>query len=77
MTQRPTGIDVEFIDKAGMIGKVERQASQLALDRSSNPNVKAFARRMVDDHGRLAAELRSLARPRAYRSSRGCSSIRP
>ena len=60
MTQRPTGIDVEFIDKAGMIGKVERQASQLALDRSSNPNVKAFARRMVDDHGRLAAELREL-----------------
>ena len=77
MTQRPTGIDVEFIDKAGMIGKVERQASQLALDRSSNPNVKAFARRMVDDHGRLAAELRELGATRAYRSSRGCSSIRP
>ncbi|VWB87180.1 DUF4142 domain-containing protein [Burkholderia lata] len=60
MTQRPTGIDVEFVDKAGMIGKVERQASQLALDRSSNPNVKAFARRMVDDHGRIAGELRRL-----------------
>ncbi|WP_438820165.1 DUF4142 domain-containing protein [Burkholderia lata] len=60
MTQRPTGIDVEFVDKAGMIGKVERQASQLALDRSSNPAVKAFARRMVDDHGRVASELRQL-----------------
>lgn len=60
MTQRPTGFDVEFVDKAGMIGKVERQASQLALDRSSNPAVKAFARRMVDDHGRIAGELRQL-----------------
>lgn len=60
MTQRPTGIDVEFVDKAGMIGKVARQASQLALDRSSNPDVKAFARRMVDDHGRIAGELRRL-----------------
>jgi putative membrane protein len=60
MTQRPTGIDAEFVDKAGMIGKVEQQASQLALDRSSNPAVKAFARRMVDDHGRIAGELRRL-----------------
>ncbi|AXF23574.1 DUF305 domain-containing protein [Burkholderia pyrrocinia] len=60
MTQRPTGIDAEFVDKAGMIGKVERQASQLALDRSSNPDVKAFARRMVDDHGRITGELQRL-----------------
>ncbi len=32
MTQRPTGIDAEFVDKAAMLCKVERQASQLALD---------------------------------------------
>ncbi|UTV57513.1 DUF4142 domain-containing protein [Burkholderia arboris] len=60
MTQRPTGIDAEFVDKAGMLDKVERQASQLALDRSSNPDVKAFARRMVDDHARIAGDLRQL-----------------
>lgn len=60
MTQRPTGIDAEFVDKAGMLDKVERQASQLALDRSSNPGVKAFARRMADDHARIASELRQL-----------------
>lgn len=60
MTQRPTGIDAEFVDKAGMLGKVERQASQLALDRSSNAEVKAFARRMVDDHARIADELRRI-----------------
>lgn len=60
MTQRPTGIDAEFVDKAAMLCKVERQASQLALDRSSNPDVKAFARRMLDDLTRIAGELRQL-----------------
>ncbi|MBR7967038.1 DUF4142 domain-containing protein [Burkholderia cenocepacia] len=60
LTQRPIGIDAEFVDKAGMIGKVERQAGQLALDRSSNADVKAFARRMVDDHARIADELRRI-----------------
>ncbi|ONS42185.1 DUF4142 domain-containing protein [Burkholderia cenocepacia] len=60
LTQRPIGIDAEFVDKAGMIGKVERQTGQLALDRSSNADVKAFARRMVDDHARIADELRHI-----------------
>lgn len=60
LTQRPIGIDAEFVDKAGMLGKVERQASQLALDRSSNADVKAFARRMLDDHARIADELRHI-----------------
>ncbi|AMU10139.1 DUF4142 domain-containing protein [Burkholderia cenocepacia] len=60
LTQRPIGIDAEFVDKAGMIGKVERQAGQLALDRSSNADVKAFARKMVDDHARIADELRHI-----------------
>lgn len=60
MTRRPSGIDAEFVDKAGIVGKTEAQASQLALDRSSNPDVKAFARRMLDDHGRMTTALRRL-----------------
>lgn len=60
LTRRPSGVDAEFIDKAGIVGKTELQASQLALDRSSNPGVKAFARRMIDDHVRMTAELRRL-----------------
>ncbi|RQS23374.1 DUF4142 domain-containing protein [Burkholderia sp. Bp8998] len=60
MARRPSGIDAEFVDKAGIVCKTELQASQLALDRSSNPDVKAFARRMVDDHVRMTAELRRL-----------------
>ncbi|WP_081259409.1 DUF4142 domain-containing protein [Burkholderia territorii] len=60
ITRRPRGTDAEFVDKAGILGKTELQASQLALDRSLNQAVKAFARRMIDDHGRMAAELRRL-----------------
>lgn len=60
MTRRPTGIDAEFVDKAGIIGKTELQASQLALDRSSNPHVKTFARKMLDDHDRMTTELQKL-----------------
>ncbi|MGK8207866.1 DUF4142 domain-containing protein [Burkholderia cenocepacia] len=60
MTRRPTGIDAEFVDKAAMIGKTVVQASQLALDRAVNPQVKTFAQRMVDDHERVAGTLRQL-----------------
>ncbi|WP_260463773.1 DUF4142 domain-containing protein [Burkholderia sp. Bp8963] len=60
LTRRPTGIDVEFVDRAGMAGKTELLASQLALERSANRDVKAFAHRMVDDHGGIAGALREL-----------------
>ncbi|MBU9547850.1 DUF4142 domain-containing protein [Burkholderia multivorans] len=60
MARRPSGIDAEFVDKAAMLGKTELLASQLAADRSSNAEVKAFARRMIDDHERIARELRRL-----------------
>ncbi|PRG23983.1 DUF4142 domain-containing protein [Burkholderia multivorans] len=60
MARRPSGIDAEFVDKAAMLGKTELLASQFAADRSSNAEVKAFARRMIDDHERLARELRRL-----------------
>ncbi|ABX17923.1 DUF4142 domain-containing protein [Burkholderia multivorans] len=60
MARRPSGIDAEFVDKAAMLAKTELLASQLAADRSSNAEVKAFARRMIDDHERIARELRRL-----------------
>ncbi|KWH22490.1 DUF4142 domain-containing protein [Burkholderia multivorans] len=60
MARRPSGIDAEFVDKAAMLGKTELLASQLAADRSWNAEVKAFARRMIDDHERIARELRRL-----------------
>ncbi|WP_347468713.1 DUF4142 domain-containing protein [Burkholderia stagnalis] len=60
MSKRPQGIDAEFVDKAGLAGKSEMQASQLALEKASSPDVRAFAKRMVDDHGKVSARLRGL-----------------
>ncbi|HEF4776220.1 TPA: DUF4142 domain-containing protein [Burkholderia multivorans] len=60
MARRPSGIDAEFVDKAAMLGKTELLASELAAERSSNAEVKAFARRMSDEHERIARELRRL-----------------
>ncbi|MBN4665293.1 DUF4142 domain-containing protein [Pandoraea nosoerga] len=56
-----TGIDVEFVDKAQKSGKTEVQASQLAVQRSSNPSVKRFAQQMVTDHSKANETLRQLA----------------
>ncbi|AJX34486.1 DUF4142 domain-containing protein [Burkholderia oklahomensis] len=61
IAKRPQGIDAEFVDKAALAGKSEVQAGQLAGERSATPDVRAFAKRMVDDHGRLNEALRRLA----------------
>ncbi|NVI15306.1 DUF4142 domain-containing protein, partial [Burkholderia pseudomallei] len=61
IAKRPQGVDAEFVDKAGLAGKSEVQAGQLAGERSATPDVRAFAKRMVDDHGRLNEALRELA----------------
>ncbi|CAN0626609.1 putative membrane protein [Burkholderia multivorans] len=60
MAKRPQGMDVEFVDEASLTSKSEVQAGQLAMERSSSPAVRAFARRMVDDHARTNARLRQL-----------------
>lgn len=60
ITRRPQGIDVEFVDRASLAGKREVQASQIALERSPSADVRAYARRMVDDHGKTNDQLRRL-----------------
>lgn len=59
--QSAAGLDVEFVDKAQKAGKAEVQASQLAVQRSSNPSVKRFAQQMVMDHSKANEMLRKLA----------------
>ncbi|AJC23545.1 DUF4142 domain-containing protein [Pandoraea pulmonicola] len=59
--QSAAGLDVEFVDKAQKAGKAEVQASQLAVQRSSNPSVKRFAQQMVTDHSKANEMLRKLA----------------
>ncbi len=56
-----TDADKEFVSKAGMGGLMEVQAGNLALQKAQSADVKAFAQRMVDDHGKANAELTQLA----------------
>ena len=51
----------EFVSKAGMGGMFEVQAGNLALQKSTNADVKSYAQRMVTDHGMANAELAQLA----------------
>lgn len=53
--------DKEFVIQAGYAGLAEVTLSQLALTTSENAEVRAFAQRMVADHGRNNEELQKLA----------------
>lgn len=53
--------DTAFVTKAAASGMLEVQASQVAITRASNPDVRAFAQRMVKDHTTVGDELKQLA----------------
>lgn len=53
--------DTTFVTKAAAAGMLEVQASQVAITRASNPDVRAFAQRMVKDHTTVGDELKALA----------------
>ncbi len=61
IAKAPQGGDAEFIDKAAIAGKAEVQASQLALKQAQSPDVRGFAKQMVNDHGKANARLTELA----------------
>lgn len=53
--------DTTFVTKAAAAGMLEVQASQAAITRAGNPDVRAFAQRMVKDHTTVGDELKTLA----------------
>jgi putative membrane protein len=53
--------DKEFVIKAGQAGMAEVSAGQTAAEKGRSADVKAFANRMVQDHGKGNEELRELA----------------
>lgn len=53
--------DSKFIEDAAQGGHAEIEASKLAQQKSQNPDVKAFADKMIDDHGKVGTELDALA----------------
>lgn len=54
-------MDKKFMMDAGAGGNTEITASKVALDRSSNDRVKAYANMMISDHTKAGDELKSIA----------------
>lgn len=53
--------DRTFVMKAAKGGLAEVEMGRLAAEKASNPDVKSFGQRMVDDHSKANDELKSIA----------------
>lgn len=53
--------DAGFLKDAALAGMAEVESSQLALQKATDPTVKSFAQKMVDDHTKANEELKALA----------------
>jgi len=51
----------KFVMDAAMGGMAEVELGKLAVEKATNPDVKEFAQRMVDDHGKANDELKTVA----------------
>ena len=56
-----SALDQQFVIDAAQGGMAEVQLGQLALERSRNPEVKQFARQMIQEHTRANERLMRLA----------------
>lgn len=54
--------DATFATKAAVGGMAEVEFGNLALEKTSNPQVKDFANMMVSDHGKANEELKAIAK---------------
>src|SRR5260370_8200099 len=54
--------ELDFLTRASNSNLFAIEESRLALDRTHDPRVKTFARRLVDDHGKMEAELQAQAK---------------
>jgi putative membrane protein len=59
--------DRRFVTKAADGGHAELQLAELAAQRATNPDVKTFAKNMVDAHGKMNTDLISLASQKAIK----------
>ena len=53
--------DKGFVEKAGKGGKAETALAQDAVAHATNPDVKSFAQKLVDDHSNANTQLAQLA----------------
>jgi putative membrane protein len=54
--------DTDFLREAAQYNHAEIEGSRLALAKSSNPRVKAYAQQMLDEHTAALSELQALAK---------------
>lgn len=52
---------VDFVEEASAKGIAEIETGKLALEKSSNPQVRAFAEKMIEDHTKANQELARIA----------------
>ncbi|MGS1010080.1 DUF4142 domain-containing protein [Achromobacter anxifer] len=60
--------DRDFLENAAQAGNLEIAGSKLALEKARDPDVKAFAQKMVDDHGKAGQQLATLAQSKGYQA---------
>ena len=53
--------DLKFVTEAAQGGMTEVKASQVAIGKTTSPQIKEFAQKMIDDHGKVNDQLKSLA----------------
>lgn len=54
-------MEKRFVTKAADAGMTEMHLAKLATERATNPEVKSYAQMLVDDHQKVADELKTLA----------------
>ena len=61
------GKDADFLKQAAQNGHAEVEASKLAQTKATQPDVKSFAQKMVDDHQKAHQELAQLAQSKGVK----------
>lgn len=61
MAQAPSSPDAEFAAKASVGNTFEVEEAKLAVERATDPKLKDFARRMLQDHGDAMKKLSAAA----------------
>jgi putative membrane protein len=62
--QRSKMDSAEFVKKAAVAGHAEVAAGKLGSQKATNPEVKAYAQKMVTDHTKANKELMAAAKPK-------------
>jgi putative membrane protein len=60
-TDKVSRADGKFVKEAAAGGMMEVELGKLAADKATNDKVKAFGRKMQEDHGKANEELKTLA----------------